>query len=128
VSWIGERGVQGTPVRVLHDFRPGSGVERDVGLRAPFRSGVFHDFRPYGPALSCLGLSNTRRGERPPLGREAAPLARCSPPTALTTPGPACCARGETTRCSLRRVSAMGTPLVQLSHPARLWGAESGTA
>jgi hypothetical protein len=36
--------------------------------------------------------------------------------------------RGETTRCSLRRVSAMGTPLVQLSHPARLWGAESGTA
>jgi hypothetical protein len=37
-------------------------------------------------------------------------------------------ARGETTRCSLRRVSAMGTPLVQLSHPARLRGAESGTA
>ena len=37
--------------------------------------------------------------------------------------------RGETTRCSLRRVSAMETPLVlQLSHPARLRGAESGTA
>jgi hypothetical protein len=31
-------------------------------------------------------------------------------------------------QCSLRRVSAMGTPLVQLSHPARLRGAESGTA
>jgi hypothetical protein len=31
-------------------------------------------------------------------------------------------------QCSLRRASAMGTPLVQLSHPARLRGAESGTA
>jgi hypothetical protein len=30
--------------------------------------------------------------ERPPLGRGAAPLARCSPPTALTLLGPACCA------------------------------------
>jgi hypothetical protein len=34
----------------------------------------------------------------------------------------------SSSRDSLRRVSAMGTPLVQLSHPARLWGAESGTA
>jgi hypothetical protein len=33
---------------------------------------------------------------------------------------------GETTRCGLRRVSAMGTPLVQSSHPALLRGAESG--
>jgi hypothetical protein len=41
---------------------------------------------------------------------------------------PARSKRGETTRCSLRRVSAMGTPLVQLSHPAGLRGAESGTA
>jgi hypothetical protein len=31
-------------------------------------------------------------GGRSPLGRQAAPLARCSSPTALTIPGPACCA------------------------------------
>jgi hypothetical protein len=31
----------------------------------------------------------------------------------------------ETTRCSLRGISAMGAPLAQLSHPARLWEAAS---
>jgi hypothetical protein len=45
---------------------------------------------------TCLVLSNTRRGwanaPRWGEGREAAPLARCSPPTTLTTLGPACCA------------------------------------
>jgi hypothetical protein len=39
---------------------------------------------------SCL--YNTRRGWTPPLRREAAPLGRCSPSTAMTTLGHACCA------------------------------------
>jgi hypothetical protein len=38
------------------------------------------------------------------------------------------CLRGEATRCSLCRVSANGDALGALSHPARLRGAESGTA
>jgi hypothetical protein len=52
--------------------------------------------RPLAISAACLVLSNTRRGwagvPRRPLGRKAAPLARCSPPTALTILGPACCA------------------------------------
>jgi hypothetical protein len=38
-------------------------------------------------------------GERSPLGREAAPLARCSPPTTLNILGPASCCAGHHPSC-----------------------------
>jgi hypothetical protein len=39
---------------------------------------------------------------------------------------PWCVWKGESTRCSLRGVSAMRTPLVQLLHTVHLRGAGSG--
>jgi hypothetical protein len=48
-----------------------------------------------------------------------------SPPPSYALP---CFFKAGATRCSLRGVSAMGTPLVQLSHPVRLRGAGSGAA
>ena len=79
--------------RVTRSWTPSS-----AGVRKWFHFGLPLD--PYKKKVGaascgpCLVLPNTRRGwaNVPPLGREAAPLARCSPPTALTTLGPACCA------------------------------------
>jgi hypothetical protein len=52
-----------------------------------------HVARPNSIAMLCVFRRiHPWLGERPPLGREAAPLARCSPPIALTALGPACCA------------------------------------
>jgi hypothetical protein len=82
-------------------------------------------------ASSVQAKQNQRAAgcSQPPCTKQGAPGAWCSKRgnslAGATAPPDA---RGETTRCSLRRVSAMGAPLVQLSHPARLRGAESGIA
>jgi hypothetical protein len=66
--------------------------------------------------LSCLihalaGRTFTRWGER----QRRWPLARCSPPTALATPGPACCA-GHHPSCPFTLSgSSVGQNLVPLS-------------
>jgi hypothetical protein len=99
---------------------------------------IAHWWRSYRYPGSCLVFYTS---DIDASARSVRGLARCAPsslaqctPSSLVRPDivrhvrPARSKKGESTRCSLRGVSAMGTPLVQLSHPVRLRGAGSGAA